>query len=161
MPQLCFPLIFPAGKKPAAQKATALPEQQQHSNLQLGAGVQHDVLQSVLDVFCPRGQPGNCVVKTHLLPLVPFWWLWDLGVPVGRVGLQPSDEGEETGCQLDWFFSEPRTANTLQHYLQNTYNPPKTAPQHDQTFILWMLGTTGELSGLVGSVLNQGHKVFI
>ena len=106
MPHLCFPLIFPPGKKPVAQPATALPEQQHHSNLQLGARVQHDVLQSVLDVFRPRGQPGNRVVKAHLLPLVPFWRLGDLGVPAGRAGLQPSDhEGEETGRHLNCFFT--------------------------------------------------------
>lgn len=71
-------------------------DQGHNSNLQLGAGIQHDILPGVLDVLHPRGQPGDRVVKAHLLPPVTFWGLRNLGIPVGRAGLEPSDNEEQS-----------------------------------------------------------------
>merc|ERR1719186_918458 len=48
--------------------------------LQPGARVEHDVLDLPLDVFCPAGQPGNCVVVLHFLPLVTSWRLRNIRV---------------------------------------------------------------------------------
>lgn len=56
------------------------------SHLQLGAGVQYDVLGGVLDVLCPRSQPCDSVVCAHLFPLVASWGLGDPGIPAAEQG---------------------------------------------------------------------------
>lgn len=56
------------------------------SHLRLGAGVQYDVLEGVLDVLHPGGQPHNGVIRADLFPLVTGWGLRDLGIPVVKTG---------------------------------------------------------------------------
>lgn len=50
------------------------------SHLRLGAGVQYDVLEGVLDVLHPGSQPHDCVIRADLFPLMTSRGLWDLGI---------------------------------------------------------------------------------
>ncbi len=45
-------------------------QRSQQTNLELGCGVEHDVLGLVLNVLSPTGQPRDRVVIANVLPLV-------------------------------------------------------------------------------------------
>lgn len=50
------------------------------AHLDSGAGVQHDVLDGALNVFCPWYQPCHLVVMTNFFPFMTLWRLGALWV---------------------------------------------------------------------------------
>lgn len=52
------------------------------AHLQLGVGIEHDVLDRSLDVLGPAGQPGYSVVMANFLPPMSSGGFWDTGIPV-------------------------------------------------------------------------------